>query len=377
VTSFGPNRTNAALAVATQADGKIVAAGFSGVDVDEFALARYTVHGRLDPTFGAGGRVLTSFGGEVASAVAIQADGKIVAAGWGERDYLALARYTPEGRLDPSFGTGGKVLTRFGEPFDADWVLAIQRDGRIVAAGAGGNEFALARYTPDGRLDPSFGSGGKVLTGFRRIAGALAVAILRDGKIVAAGWSSTDPPDTPDLTNAAFAAARYTRDGRLDPSFGSGGKVLTDFVGSDFVRAVALQEDGKIVAAGLGGRDDLALARYTPNGRLDPGFGAGGQVVTQFSQFDTPAVTIQPDGKIVVAGSSRGDFALARYTPEGRLDPGFGTGGKVVTSFGPPTGASAVTIQADGRIVAAGSGFQCQCGWMLARYMPDGRLDSG
>jgi uncharacterized delta-60 repeat protein len=337
-TDFGDSHSHRdmASAVAIQTDGKIVAAGGTDANGDnDFALARYGSDGTLDPGFGNGGRVLTDFGSkssDSASAAAIQSDGKIVAAGTsdagGGYDF-ALARYLPDGSLDPTFGSGGKVLTSFfghgGNPFE----VVIQADGRIVVAGTsssgiGGADFALARYLPDGRLDASFGSGGKVLTDFRNGTNdiGLAATIQSDGKIVAAGLSDAGG------RNDDFALARYLADGGLDPGFGTGGKVLTGFRNQrseDWALAVSTQADGKIVAAGQSGdfrRSAFALVRYLPDGSLDSHFGKRGKVRTDVSPgFDAAqAVAIQPNGRIVAAGGAdrdrygdRTDFALVGY----------------------------------------------------------------
>lgn len=283
-----------ARALAVQADDKVVVAGGRhlvdcGVDCSwRFALARYTPRGRLDPSFGRGGKVLTRLGsqGDTAAAVAIQRDGKIVAAGRSE-DYFALVRYTVSGKLDPSFGRGGRVRTGFGSPRGASGV-AIQEDGKLIAAGSAGfYDFALARYTAEGRLDAAFGSGGKVVTnlgvreGSMSFDWALAVAIQADGKIVVAGSSDARGEIGEGGYIKDFALVRYKTDGRLDRSFGSGGKVLTPFIGNAEAQAVAIQSDGSIVAAG-GGAGYFALARYTARGTLDPTFGTGGKMMTRF-----------------------------------------------------------------------------------------------
>jgi uncharacterized delta-60 repeat protein len=392
---------NIAWAVAIQPDGKLVAAGESEAGGLGFALVRYTPHGRLDPSFGRGGRVLTHFprrgpGGAVAHALAIQTDGKLVAAG--ARGYpgdYALARYGRRGNLDPTFGRDGKVVTDFGlKSQDGARAARIQANGKITLAGCGGDliingrgPFTLARYTTAGRLDASFGHGGKVQTSFgaRALACAFSEAIQPDGKLVVAGRTSAGP-----LRDGTFALARYTTRGRLDASFGRGGKVLTDLSSGSFDEvAVAIQADGKIVAAGASDRGgssrDFALARYTANGRLDPSFGNGGKVLTDFgsSSDDTPfALAIQANGKLVVAGRSnaRGnmDFALARYNQDGSLDPSFGLEGKVLTDFGSSSGdqAFALAIQADGRPVAAGWRYvRGRTNFALARYTTRGRLD--
>jgi uncharacterized delta-60 repeat protein len=361
--------------------------------------------GGLDPRFGVQGKVLTNFSAgsyEIAHALAIQSDGKIVAAGYSaasgtSSSHFALARYTSGGRLDRRFGANGKVLTDFSGSgsIDSANALAIQSDGKIVAAGysfASGttpSDFALARYNPDGTLDPTFNATGKVLTDFSGSGSgdaANAVAIQSDGKIVAAGYSlaSGSPWD--------FALARYNPDGTLDTTFNATGKVLTHFSGSgsgSFASALAIQSDGKIVAAGYSATSgttpsDFALARYNPDGTLDPTFNATGQVLTDFSgsgRIDSAfALVIQSDAKIVAAGYSyasglpTSDFALARYNPDGTLDPTFNSTGKVLTDFsgsGSVDFAYALAIQSDGKIVAGG--FSSPSGtsdFALARYLP-------
>jgi uncharacterized delta-60 repeat protein len=304
---------DAGSATVIQPDGRIVAAGRTGGG--DFALARYNANGSLDPTFGIGGKVTTDFGGfDGALGVALQADGRIVAAGGGgpASDFV-VARYNGDGTLDSSFGSGGIVTTDLG-PFEAATAVVVQIDGKIVATGStSSGNFALVRYTANGSLDGSFGSGGIVTTnfGFSSAFGG-ALVIQSDGKIVAAGRAGTD-----------FLVVRYNANGSVDTSFGSGGVVTTDFGGVIFDAAfgVALQSNGKIVAAGslfnsFGSSADFALARYNPNGSLDASFGSGGKVTTDFGGFDVAfGVALQADGKIVAAGQGGpgSDFALARY----------------------------------------------------------------
>jgi uncharacterized delta-60 repeat protein len=328
-----------ARAVVLQPDGKLVAAGTAETAVtSDFALARYSADGALDATFGIGGMVTTNFGDSKAeaSALILQPDGKLVAAGdmtprdTGDFDF-ALVRYTANGTLDPTFGTGGQVTTDFaGGSFDRAGALVLQPDGKLVAGGntvtGAGSNLALARYQPDGTLDPRFGTGGKVSTDVAgRSAVAAALALQPDGRIVAAGTASAG--------NLDFALARYQVDGSLDPTFGDGGTVTTDFAGgTDEAAALVLQPDGKLVAAGdaeTGGDTDapvrdVALARYDTNGALDADFGRGGEVTTDFPGgfAEAYALVLQPDGKLVAAGDAAsaegGDsgstaFALARY----------------------------------------------------------------
>jgi uncharacterized delta-60 repeat protein len=221
-----------------QRDGKIVVAGHS---LSDFSLARYNGDDSLDPTFGSGGKVTTDFGAvEQAMALAIQSDGRLIAAG--ERSTegdeirdIVLARYNWNGTLDVSFGVAGKVTTDLGSN-DVARALVIQGDGRIVVAGNSGtpssSRFALVRYNTNGTLDGGFGSGGTVFTTFTGADRANALVVQSDGRLVAAGQSSLSTDDD-------FALARYNRDGTLDTRFGSGGKVTTDFAGeSDAAHAL-------------------------------------------------------------------------------------------------------------------------------------------
>src|SRR4029453_12035837 len=214
------------------------------------------------------------------------------------------------GALDPTFGTGGKVVTDLGP---SDWVeaLALQRDGKLVVAGvvqeiaAFESHVALARYDSGGRLDATFDGDGKVVSNFGSTSeSAQAVAIQPDGRIVVAGTSSSRE------RASDFLVARYNADGALDTSFGTGGKTLLDFsTPIDVALAVALQSDGKIVVVGgtrqLGSRTtspyDLALARFNPDGSVDTTFGTGGRVVDVVAGTDDLAygVALQSDGKIV------------------------------------------------------------------------------
>jgi len=354
--------------IAIQSDGKIVAVGNSRIgNISKFALARYNTDGSLDTTFGTGGIVVTLVG-EIgyAEAVAIQSNGKIVVAGGsriGNIYNFALARYNTDGSLDTTFGTGGIVLTPIGDSAYASGV-AIQSDGKIVVAGSSHNgntsRFALARYNTNGSLDTSFGMGGIVVTPIGNYyQGASAVAIQADGKIVAAGAYEIVDFD------AGFALVRYNTDGSLDTSFGSGGIVTTAGGGSNLASFsdVAIQPDGKIVAVGYdlyGVSFKFILARYNTNGSLDTTFGMGGKVLTLVG--GDGAVAIQSDGKIVVTGTG-----LARYNTNGSLDTTFGTNGIVVGGYGP-----AVAIQSDGKIVTAGgSSNGTTINFALARYLGD------
>ena len=229
----------------------------------------------MDRSFGNEGKIRTNFTEDFdgASGVVIQPDGRIVAAGGatGVNPSFALARYHPDGSLDPSFGNDGRVRTNFS-PFGAEdraQDLALQLDGRIVAVGFAREPdfaFALARYRPNGQLDPTFSGNGKVRTGFGPMFDlAEDVAVQTDGAIVAVGFSDRQSG------GASFALARYSSAGALDGSFGQGGRVIVNFTpGHDEANGVALQADGRIVCAGVAEDIDapwanprFAAARFT------------------------------------------------------------------------------------------------------------------
>lgn len=306
----------------------------------------------------------------------------------------ALAIGTPQlkanpGSLDPTFGSGGVVVTPRASGGMGANAMAVQSDGKIVVAGRGYDSIAVMRYHGDGRLDETFGVAGKVLTTVGHHGGGgnddngYSVAIQGDGKIVVGGITYRNG-------NADLALIRHTPSGGLDGTFGVGGIVVASYRdGADYLRGLAIQPDGKIVVIGssaLGDKLDCALARFNPNGSFDTTFGVAGTVITRFGRgYDRwKSVVIQADGSIVAAGSSDNeqdtDFALARYTNLGKLDTAFGVGGKVITDFGYSNDdyATSVGVQADGKIVVGGAVQQyggTSYDFALARYQADGTLD--
>jgi uncharacterized delta-60 repeat protein len=363
-------------AVAVQSDGKIVVAGFAQPSEDDsrdFAVLRYGSTGAPDSSFGSEGRVLTDFFGglDEADAVAIQPDGKIVVAGEaqvfnGNAFEFALARYNPNGSLDKTFGDGGKTTTNIIFASRA-LAIALQPDGKIIAAGfttnlTQGPDMAIARYKTNGSLDQDFGTNGTVTTDFTGGTDIInALTLQSDGKIVAAGLAQA----TPTPFSFDFAVVRYDTGGHLDDDFGMGGKVMTDFASDskDQGRGVVVQSNGRIVVAGqteIDSVSSVALAGYKPDGSIDDTFGFGGKVITTTLGISAAnCLLLQPDDKLVTAGFTVGatlDFAVLRYFSSGMLDPSFGSGGAVTTDFqGGPDEALALAYQPDGRIIAVGS----------------------
>lgn len=391
---------DAGTAIALQS-GKIVVAGYSenpNYYNNDFAVARYNTNGSLDTSFDGDG-IRTDDAGNYysgsARGVAIQTDGKIVAAG-----YRGLMRFNSDGTLDTSFSGDGKIQSN-----GSFYAVAIQTDGKIVAAGSissssSSSSFSLSRFNADGSLDTAgFNDSdastpaGTVVTqiGTSNNAGGNAIAIQSDGKIIVAGYANVGTVNAPDYD---FAIVRYNADGTLDGNFDGDGKVTTPLgTTNDRANAVAIQADGKIVVAGKAG-NTFAAARYFSDGSLDLSFSNDGKVTTQVVGTGSNggnAMAIQPNGKIVVAGfannASNSNFAVVRYNADGSLDTaGFNDSdsdaitpaGTVVTSISTGSdGGNSVAIQTDGKIIVAGySSNGSNNDFAVVRYNTDGSLDN-
>ncbi|HSE96999.1 MAG TPA: S-layer homology domain-containing protein [Blastocatellia bacterium] len=393
------SRSDQGTSVAIQPDGKIVVAGFSSNSTTtDFAVARYNTNGLPDTLFGGGtGQVITTVGTGFNAANSVMITGgafvqRIVVAGYavnGSRTDFALVRYNLDGSLDPLFGGGtGKVITPVG-PNNSGISAVTRQAGLIVAAGAAFNgplsDSAVVRYNSDGSLNSAFDGDGIRIDDFGlRPAAARSMAVQPDGKTVVAGFSEN-------RFNPDFAVARYNPDGSLDTSFDGDGTVTIDInSGREEGNAMALQPDGKIVIVGYR-RDasaqalDFAVVRYNTNGTPDTSFNGTGKVVTSVGSDDDEAraVAIQPDGKIIVAGYVQvgpddNDFVVVRYNTTGLIDSSFNNGGRIVTPFGPGKDEiAAIAIQADGKIVVAGTSDNgSNRDFAVARYTSAGSPDT-
>jgi uncharacterized delta-60 repeat protein len=385
----------------------------SNLHATSVAVARYNADGSLDRTFNASGLISVRAPDQsFANALAIQADGRIVVAGavsslttGGVEVYVE--RVNPDGTPDASFGAGGALTTRFAGLDAEAHAVAVQPDGKVVVAGtayASGSalahdQFGLARYNADGSLDSSFGYAGTLVTPVSPGGSeARGVAVQPDGKILAAGTAFASGP-----MDDHFAVVRYNLDGSLDSSFGSGGVATADFGAlldpthpAPFDRAtgVAVQTDGKILVVGTTGgmSTDFAVARHHPDGSLDSSFGLLGRAIGGLGAgAQAFAVGVDPAGRIVLAGSggpSAGGepFVVARQNPDGTRDASFGSDGRVTANFeGGTSGARSLVVQPDGMIVVGGSGYGPTPagsdvpagGFALQRWRPDGTLDAG
>mgnify|MGYP002073842743 CR=1 FL=1 len=286
-------------AVAVLPDGNILAAG-TNYDNTAFVFFHFGTAGWLQPDFGQRGISQVPFGNVCRlRAIALQPDGKLVAAGEVREDqitHFALTRIDPvSGAIDPAFSFDGKVTGDFNGAGAVAYAVAIQSDGKILAGGISANQFAMMRFLPDGSLDYSFGNQGKVLTYLGQEASLQAIAIQPDGKILAAGTAASVSWGL----YPAFTLLRYLPDGSLDPSFGESGAVS---VPNGILRSMALQADGKIVAAGTTyPQSGIQVLRFLPDGAPDPTFGTAGQSIV-VANAATTGMQLQPDGNIVVSG---------------------------------------------------------------------------
>lgn len=392
ITDFGSDNENASM-VKLQNDGKIVVvANASNGSNTDFALARYKTDGSLDSSFGTNGLQQTDFenGEEAASLLYIKNDGKIVVAGSTlNNTFLALAHYNADGSPDRSFYDDGTFSNSFKsapQGFSRYSATAIQSDGKMIAAGRTWNgsntDFAVVRYNTDGSLDSTFSNKGVQITDLGDYKdGAFAVAIQRDGKIVAGGYSS-------DEIGPHFAIARYNTDGSLDSAFGGDGTPPLDPNLQGNVRALVIQSDGKVLVTGNlwnGSDNDFGVVRYNINGSLDSSFGTYGILKTDFgsTEDNATAMGLQTDGKIVVSGLSYNypnkNFILIRYNTDGSIDNTFE---KKIVEVG-ENQINALVIQRDGKIVVGGINVSYDeyndpnTDFAFARFNPDGTFDTG
>ena len=371
-----------ARAVLIQPDGRIVTVGPREVGVNfhfDFGATRYDAAGNLDSSFGTGGIATTDLGGndDEANDAALLPNGGFVVVGQADPAGLAHAdfgvvRYTPDGSPDPGFNTTGIVTTDIGGRGDVANAVAVQPDGKIVVAGEaetapGRFDFAVVRYNPDGTLDPGFDGDGIVTTDLGSGSDvANAIALQGDGKIVVAGGTDED-----------VALARYLPDGKLDPTFNGSGTVVSN-IGTNLANGVAITPGGTILIAGTRSGPnglDAIVAGFTTSGALDLRFGHGGVAQADLSGQDDFGndLALDAQGNIVVVGTSDDpcsspacgptpppptgpDIALVRFTPDGTLDTTFADHGILMADFqGASDNGDALAIDPQGRIVAAGT----------------------
>lgn len=375
-------------AMTIQSDGKIVITGYSynGSDYD-FSLARFNSDGSPDNSFSTDGELMADFGGfdQFASSVAVQTDGKIVAAGTtfnGLNNDIMIMRFNADGSFDNSFDGDGIKIIDIGISVDYGRDIAIQSDGKLIVVGSTNDnptlDFVVLRLNADGTSDNAFDSDGMVLTDMNGFDDyARSVVVQSDGKLVVGGYGYTG-------IDSDFMVARYNTDGSLDNSFNFDGRVFSDIIGAmdDIGNSVGVHSDGTIVISGYANNgidNDFAVVRYTASGMPDATFDSDGIVVTNIAGFDDQSFScaVMTSGKIVVSGqTSEGSsygFGLVVYDTDGSLETNYDTDGKIITYVMNDTYAQGVALQSDGKIVAAGYGYGfAGSDFVLARYNGEG-----
>lgn len=406
VTSMGANNNNSAFAVAIQPDGKIIVAGtyISPRGDNDYALVRYNANGTIDQTFGIDGKAITDFVSvnnnySYIHSIHLQPDGKIIVLGatgmQGFFPQIGIVRYNADGTMDSGFGNNGKIISELAPYGTYGSKLLLLPDGKFLITslkfyqGDPDYYIGIERYTAEGLIDTSFGAAGQAVTSWG--AGqniSASMALLPDGRFVIAGTYIQNG-------NSKLALAQFNANGSLDTSFSADGKVITNFGAGTYAfgYSVFTNPDGKVTATAYvtsQSARNLGVVQYNANGVPDAGFDGDGMVVTPVAADDdcgaTNAVVRQADGKFIVVAQltntmlQASDFVIRRYNTNGTADVGFGTNGRVATTF--DTGlneAQAATVTPEGKIVVVGRSTPeggAHAEFALAQYNADGSLDT-
>jgi uncharacterized delta-60 repeat protein len=370
-----------ARAVATQGT-KIVVGGTQQRKTNTMVLVRLRAGGAVDPTFGRSGRVnvAASDEGDWLDDLLVQPDGKILAVGGAldaGRSRFLLVRLLADGRLDPTFGGDGIVMTGFAAGPASVESVALMPDGKIVAGGGVGEyptgSLAVARYLPNGRRDRTFSRDGKTTIAFptRPYAWVDDLVPWRSpaDHLLIAGTARQDREED-------VAIVSLEPDGTLDRDFGGGdGKALFDHAQSDRTGSVVLQALGNFVVVGTsnpGGEWGAMLVRFNASGHVDHEWGTSGVVIHDVSPgYESWRAAARTGRKIVIVGDFASAGGVIRVRPNGVRDPNFGGGAVAVVYPDGTSGFLAVTVQADGRIVLAGyTPDGTSMGFAVARLLP-------
>jgi uncharacterized delta-60 repeat protein len=357
--------------------------------------------GTLDQTFGTKGIASHNVGFTATAGVAADGTQSVLVGpiGTAPNETFGVTRYNADGSLDTSFGTHGVTATAFAGTDAVPAAVAVLADGSILVAGTAttagsGSEFAVAKYTAAGALDPSFGTNGTVVFAFPA-SGAITDDVLRalvpgpNGRIYLGGKS-----DAAGKGNSDFAVAALTSAGAFDAGFGTDGRTLLDVAGGDdALAAMAVQSNGGLIVAGsgtVGGVTEVAMARLFPVGVQDLHFGTKGFADASVGGIYDAAtsIAIAANGAIVLGGVTAtgsaaapgSDFLVQRYTANGKPDRSFGKAGTVTTTFGQPSAVTQVIALADGSIIASGRTGGSLSGTLdvaVARYTVKGILNTG
>ncbi|HLY70360.1 MAG TPA: T9SS type A sorting domain-containing protein [Puia sp.] len=394
--SYGKNGFSASLRIsnpvaAVQPDGKILIAGTTLGNNEDFIIARLNGDGSLDKQFGNSGVTITDAGSDadILSAVSLLPNGQIIAGGQTVRNNtndFALVRYTSTGKVDASFGQNGIVITSLGGSSNVT-TLAIQPDSKILAAGNFNNGttfFAAVRYKTNGALDTSFNHNGFAMASPGNSASVTSMA-LSSGKIIVGGYSY-DPTG-----NSQFNILQLTSSGAIDSSFGNYGWTYSNFAGPyQTLTSLHINANGRILTGGYaestGGTTQFALARFLPNGNPDSSFGTYGQVLTSLTdstQDYSTCIFLQTNGEILLGGyavpnDNNEEFGLARYQSNGSIDSSFASNGILLGTYPDQSYYySNILVQPDGRLIVFGNVYEAYNTFQsyLWRYTANGAID--
>lgn len=367
-------------ALVADPDGKATVAGMVVSDHHQIALVRYLPSGQLDTSFGEGGRFVSRFNRSelAANDIARQRSGRYIVAGDIDASFVAAA-VTADGKVDLSFGQGGTSVIGHAPSIGSAQKVLVDGQDRIYLAGTGsGGWQTVARLLPDGSPDPAWGKNGLVRRQLLGPTEVTAAAMQPDGRLLVGGY------ETIRGAVAYAVVTRFNQDGSVDMSFGGNeagvpdGTARVSVTNWGWVRAIGIQSDGRIVAAGqvstsTGSKPDELIFRLTTAGKLDATFGSGGMTRVEIKNgIETSnlawAMTVTPDDKILTTGPASfpykangmsltgGGSTLLRYTANGQLDTSFGNEGKRVLfpkTFNPDS--RAIAVLADGSVLLAGT----------------------
>ncbi|GAA5234286.1 DUF4214 domain-containing protein [Verticiella sediminum] len=380
------NQSDVAMAVAVQSDGKVLVTGYSN---NQFSIVRMNAEGTLDTTFGDNGKAVLGSVSSLAQAYALEitADGKILLAGsdYGSGDMMVV-RLTSDGELDPSFGDGGKALAGTTAYSEYGYAMLVQPDGKIVVTGYTGygynSPITAVRFEADGTVDATFGTAGVAsITQVSGLFGGTGVAMDSDGNLLVAGGRELYPSND-------FVVVRFKPDGTQDTAWGTWSTASVDLAGgSDEAKSVLVLPDGKILLAGTASAADYstthaAVVRLHADGTLDTSFGEQGKVLVEIGlNGDIHNMIRQPDGKLVLVGHSNAggpDLVLIRLDENGELDLGFGQNGIATLDNGNIEIGRDVVLLPDGKLVVVGYGSNTSFynDYLVVRLNADGSLDT-
>lgn len=368
-------------AISIQQDGKVLVCTLKEFSLNgNVIVSRFNVDGTLDTNFGVNGIVETQLIVETMgyNLIKLQPDGKILVVGsksntsnLNHSDFAAM-RYNPDGTVDTDFGTNGIVITDFNSKDDVANAVALQSDGKIIVAGFtysdsnGKSNVSLVRYLNNGTIDSAFGDNGKsVLPGMASNSHdfSTCIQVTQDNHILIGATTTAGEIVEDDRNVAVF---KVNNDGTMDTSFNTTGYAVLDFGADEYIGAID-EYDGKIVIAGYSGFTGGAkffLARFTVNGTPDPAFGVNGLVIGNRNSTNTHdaviGMKILDNGKLLCTGytlnDTNADFLLIQFNNNGTIDSGFNNSGYFMTDFNNGTNdiSSAIAIAADGKIVCSG-----------------------